>query len=98
MITFFIHVVNATKSVSIFHPRVLTTLVSAASCARFADAEPGTVWHEIFKNNMKIEESCIGDVEARKQMEKGDKLYTYYHQKNGKVPCSSVLFERSNTK
>ena len=72
--------------------RVLTHTPDAYSCAKFSGAEPGSVWAEIFKKNMKIDESCIGNEKALKQMMESEKLYTTFYQMRGKEPCSGVFF------
>jgi hypothetical protein len=72
-----------------FDFRVLTSRKSASECTKFSAAEPGTVWDTIFKNNMKIDESCIGLKESKKQTEYSDELYTTFYQSHGNEPCSS---------
>ena len=72
-----------------FDFRVLTAGKSTAECTKFSAAEPGTVWDTIFKNHMKIDESCIGLEESKKQTEYSDELYTTFYQSYGNEPCSS---------
>ena len=75
-----------------FYLRVLTHTPDGSACLMFSGAEPGSVWDEIFKKNMKIEESCIGIEKALKQMVESEKLYTTFYQMRGKEPCSGVFF------
>ena len=72
--------------------RVLTHTPKGAECVKFSNAEPGSVWDEIFKNHMNIDESCIGAEKALKQMEESEELYTTFYQSRGKYPCSRVFF------
>ena len=74
-----------------FDSRVLTAGENFAECTKFSAAEPGSVWDKIFKKNMKLDESCIGEGEAKRQTEYSDKLYTKFYHSFGDEPCSSNL-------
>ena len=72
--------------------RVLTSSASGSYCAKFSNAKNGTIWSKLFKNNMKLEESCIGVTKSKELMEKSNKLYTTYFQSYGQDSCSGVFF------
>ena len=76
----------------------MTGFANGASCDKFAQAEAGTVWNRIFKNHMKLEESCIGIDNAKKLMEGSNDLFATYYYSYGQDPCSSVSFSISNSK
>ena len=71
----------------------MTAGESNAECSKFSAAEPNTVWDDIFKNNMKLEEACIGLEEGKKLMQESDKLFTTFYYSYGDEPCSGVFFK-----
>ena len=71
----------------------MTSTASGAYCDRFLKAEEGTTFNEIFKNHMKLEDSCIGTDDAKELMVNSHELYTTYYQSYGQDPCSSMFFE-----
>ena len=77
--------------INLFHSRVLTERASSASCNRLSGAKSGSVWDEIFKNHMTIEEGCIGREKAKKQMEESNELYTLFFLSKGNEPCSRMF-------
>ena len=79
-----------------FDSRVLTAGKSNAECSKFSAAEQGTVWDQIFKKNMKLEESCIGLEAGKKQMEESDKLFTTFYFSYDDEPCTGAFFKENH--
>ena len=61
-----------------------TTSSGGATGQLFSRSEPGTAYHKVFKNNMNLEESFIGNTKGLKQLwEQPKRAHYHYNQVSG---------------